>query len=125
MSQPDIRFITPKGVVVKLITDPKPQVIVLRSLTGTTPTDTQVDALAVPAGPRWLRLSVRALKWYRRKIAPCLGLGCVYEPSCSRYAELALRQYGLGKGLSYTLKRLRRCQPGAGGIDLPESPASR
>ncbi|GAB3050650.1 membrane protein insertion efficiency factor YidD [Spirosoma pulveris] len=119
MSHHQIRSITIKGVEVKLVLDEKRQVSLLRSLTGTTPTDTQVDALAVPAGPRWLRLSVRALKWYRLKLAPGMGLGCVYEPSCSRYAELALRQYGFRKGLVYTLKRLHRCQPGAGGLDYP------
>ncbi|SOD97728.1 membrane protein insertion efficiency factor YidD [Spirosoma fluviale] len=113
------RLVTINGVRVKLILDEKQQVSVLRSLTGTTPTDTQVDGLSVPVGPLWLRLSVRALKWYRTKRAPGVGPECVYEPSCSRYAELALRQYGLRKGLYSTLKRLHRCRPGAGGVDLP------
>ena len=113
------RLVTINGVQAKLISDEKQQVSILRALTGTTPTDTLVDALPVPAGPRWLRLSVRALKWYRIKLAPRIGLGCVYEPSCSRYAELALRQHGFPKGLYSSLKRLHRCRPGAGGVDLP------
>ncbi|MCX6212863.1 membrane protein insertion efficiency factor YidD [Spirosoma sp.] len=113
------RLVTINGVQAKLIIDEKQQVSVLRSLTGTTPTDTLVDELPLPAKPLWLRLIVRALKWYRTKLASSIGLGCVYEPSCSRYAELALRQHGFRKGFYSTLKRLHRCRPGAGGVDLP------
>ncbi|WP_366107463.1 membrane protein insertion efficiency factor YidD [Spirosoma sp.] len=119
MSQQGIRFMTINGVRAKLIEDEKLQISLLRSLTGTTPTDTQVDELPVPARPLWLRLSVRALKWYRTKGAHRSSVPCAFEPSCSRYAELALRQYGFRKGLYHTLKRLRRCRAGAGGIDHP------
>ncbi|MFH1260222.1 MAG: membrane protein insertion efficiency factor YidD [Elusimicrobiota bacterium] len=59
------------------------------------------------------------MRWYRRRILPKLGNRCVFEPSCSHYAELALREKGLVKGLKLTAKRLCRCRPGAGGIDLP------
>jgi putative membrane protein insertion efficiency factor len=92
---------------------------VLRTLTGTTPLDTEVDNLALPDKPSWLRISIRLLRWYRATLSPGLGHRCVYEPSCSRYAELALRKYGFSKGLHLSAKRLYRCRRGAGGLDNP------
>ncbi|AUD07522.1 membrane protein insertion efficiency factor YidD [Spirosoma pollinicola] len=75
--------------------------------------------MPLPTAPWWLRASVRLFKWYRKRVSPHLGQRCVYEPTCSRYAELALRKHGFSKGLSSSFKRLHRCRPGAGGVDLP------
>ena len=91
-----------------------------RALTGTTPTDSEIDQLSIPQHPFWLLLVTKALRWYRRSISPALGNRCVFEPSCSHYAELALRKYGFIHGCSLTVRRLYRCRPGAGGIDVPE-----
>lgn len=92
---------------------------VIRTLVGTTPLDAEVDNLEVPERPVWLRLAVGGLRWYRVQITPHLGQRCVFEPSCSRYAELAFRQRGLIGGVWLTLHRLWRCKPGSGGVDLP------
>lgn len=91
----------------------------LRAFTGTTPLDAEVDALTVPARPFWMHVCIRLLRWYRAKIVPRIGQRCVFEPSCSRYAELALRRHGLFRGGLMTFQRLYRCRPGAGGTDVP------
>lgn len=91
----------------------------LRAFVGTTPLDSQVDTLPMPPGPSWLRLCIRLLRWYRVRISPRLGQRCVFEPSCSRYAELALRRRGFIMGSLLTISRLYRCRPGAGGMDMP------
>jgi hypothetical protein len=47
---------------------------------------------------------------------------CRYIPSCSEYSRLAVRRYGVTKGLFLGLKRLMRCHPlGGWGYDpLPD-----
>lgn len=90
-----------------------------RLLTGTTPIDDEIDSLDLPQNPNWLKIIVFILKSYRNRVSNRLGHRCVYEPSCSRYSELAFRKYGLLRGSVMTIKRLFRCRPGYGGIDLP------
>lgn len=60
-----------------------------------------------------------ALVWvYRHAISPLLGANCRFQPSCSEYADLALRRFGAFKGGWLTLKRLSRCHPwGGSGLD--------
>jgi hypothetical protein len=64
------------------------------------------------------------LVWiYRILISPLLGANCRYEPTCSVYAEQALRRYGGIRGGWLVLKRIGRCHPwGGSGYDpLPET----
>src|SRR5882672_9001419 len=93
---------------------------VLRALAGRTPRDKSVDGLAIPVKPLWLRLSVALLRWYRSTRPESVGQRCVWDPSCSRYAELAFRNLGFSRGLVATVCRLRRCGPSHGGVDVPE-----
>lgn len=63
------------------------------------------------------------LVWlYRRAISPFIGVNCRFEPTCSVYAEQALRQYGGIRGGWLALKRIGRCHPwgGAGYDPVPE-----
>jgi putative component of membrane protein insertase Oxa1/YidC/SpoIIIJ protein YidD len=92
---------------------------VLRAFAGTTVRDAEVDALQIPRSPRWLNVCIRALRWYRTKRSKAIERRCVFDPSCSRYAELAFRRLGLVDGAIATLRRLNRCRPGSGGIDVP------
>lgn len=92
---------------------------VMRALSGETPLDVQVDALGVSDQPTWLRTAVLALRWYRHHLGTHFAHRCGFDPSCSRYAELAFRNRGLLPGLRLTAGRLLRCRPGAGGVDLP------
>lgn len=48
---------------------------------------------------------------YRVTLGPQLIGSCRFEPSCSRYAEQALRRFGLVRGGWLALKRLGRCRP--------------
>ena len=90
-----------------------------RILCGTTEADVTVDILPVPSRPLWLVLIVRIIRGYRRRISPLLGSRCVFEPSCSRYAELAFRNKGFLRGSVLSVHRLIRCRPGKGGVDWP------
>ena len=42
---------------------------------------------------------------------------CRYTPSCSQYAEDAIKKYGVVKGTYLGLKRIVRCRPPYGGND--------
>lgn len=64
------------------------------------------------------------LVWlYRYGLSPLLGANCRYQPTCSAYAEEALRTYGAFRGGWLTLKRLGRCHPwGGSGYDPVPAP---
>jgi len=95
--------------------------LVERQLTGTTPGDSKIAALPLPAGNFFIRASVRLIRLYRRLAPQWLRRRCVFEPSCSHYSELAIREYGLRRGVSMTINRLRRCRMDGGGVDYPSS----
>jgi putative membrane protein insertion efficiency factor len=63
-----------------------------------------------------------AIRAYRYLISPMLGPSCRFYPSCSCYAEEALRQHGALRGTYLTVRRLMRCHPwNEGGYDpVPE-----
>ncbi|MEO1193022.1 MAG: membrane protein insertion efficiency factor YidD [Pseudomonadota bacterium] len=60
-----------------------------------------------------------ALIWlYRIFLSPFLGRQCRFLPTCSAYAEEALREQGLIRGGWLALRRLARCHPwGGSGYD--------
>jgi putative membrane protein insertion efficiency factor len=58
------------------------------------------------------------IKCYQYLISPLLKPSCRYYPSCSQYAESAIKQHGITKGFWMALKRVFRCHPWArGGYD--------
>lgn len=58
------------------------------------------------------------IKLYRYFLSPLLGPRCRFFPSCSEYAETALCNHGVFKGLFLSLRRLLRCHPfNPGGYD--------
>jgi putative membrane protein insertion efficiency factor len=58
------------------------------------------------------------IELYRRVISPALPARCRYEPSCSRYASQAIREFGILRGLVLAGWRLLRCNPWShGGFD--------
>jgi len=63
------------------------------------------------------------LRAYKLIISPYLGQRCRFYPSCSAYAELAIRRHGVLKGSVLAGKRLCKCHPWhASGVDLvPET----
>jgi len=48
---------------------------------------------------------------YRRTVSHVLPRACRFSPSCSEYAQAALRRHGIVYGSLLTLWRLLRCQP--------------
>jgi uncharacterized protein len=59
---------------------------------------------------------------YQRLISPAIPKRCKYEPSCSRYAVGAIREYGILKGTVLAAWRLLRCNPWSyGGYDPVEA----
>ena len=91
---------------------------IIRKLTGRTSRDKEIDELPDPSAPFWLRFAVASLRWYRRVRPLTVSQRCVWDPSCSRYAEMAFRHRGLARGFVAVLGRLMRCRPGRGGVDL-------
>lgn len=57
------------------------------------------------------RLLLAVVSGYRRWISPLLGPRCRFAPTCSAYAEQALRSHGAGRGSWLALRRLARCHP--------------
>jgi uncharacterized protein len=72
---------------------------------------------------RWTRVVVTApIVIYSRFISPGLPRRCKYEPTCSRYAIAAIREYGILRGLVLAGWRLLRCNPWSyGGFDPVEA----
>jgi putative membrane protein insertion efficiency factor len=55
---------------------------------------------------------------YRVTLAPLIGGFCRFVPSCSVYAEEAIRRHGAGPGVLLAGRRLLRCHPfHRGGFD--------
>jgi putative membrane protein insertion efficiency factor len=50
------------------------------------------------------------VRGYRRFVSPFLGQRCRFAPSCSAYAEEALRRHGL-RGVRLAAGRVCRCHP--------------
>jgi uncharacterized protein len=70
--------------------------------------------LGAPA--RWL--AIGGILGYRLVFAGSLGGHCRFYPSCSHYAEDAIRAHGVIRGLVLGTWRILRCNPfGAGGIE--------
>jgi len=58
---------------------------------------------------------------YQRVVSPAIPRRCKYEPTCSRYAVEAIRDYGILRGLVLAGWRLLRCNPWSyGGYDPVE-----
>lgn len=67
---------------------------------------------------------LRGLIWvYQRTLSPALAVaaptcGCRFAPTCSHYAQDALREHGLLRGLALAARRLAKCGPWhPGGLD--------
>ena len=65
------------------------------------------------------RLAVGSILLYQRFAPEKLRASCRFTPSCSEYTLLAIEKYGVIKGVGKGIKRIRRCHPPNGGVDLP------
>ncbi len=51
------------------------------------------------------------IRLYRAVLSPLLGAHCRFYPSCSAYAEQAVRDHGAVRGGWIAVRRLVRCHP--------------
>ena len=66
------------------------------------------------------RFLITLIRLYQRFISPMLGETCRFYPSCSEYAVMSLKKYGVIHGLFKAALRLIKCHPfHPGGIDYP------
>jgi len=60
------------------------------------------------------------IRLYRLTLSPVLGGRCRFHPTCSEYAEEAVREFGALRGSVLAMWRILRCSPlSAGGVDYP------
>lgn len=110
-------MIDPKPDTFEMNVDEKLRPSIERKLTGTTSTDLLIHSMPIPRRPLHVTFSILILRLYRKLRPQTIGNRCVFEPSCSHYSEMAIRENGLWLGIKFTLSRLSRCRPGNGGID--------
>jgi uncharacterized protein len=67
-------------------------------------------------------VAVAPITVYQRVVSPAIPRRCKYEPTCSRYAVEAIREYGILRGAVLAAWRLLRCNPWSyGGYDPVEA----
>ena len=64
------------------------------------------------------KLLIGLLRGYQYLLSPLLGNNCRFHPSCSQYAQDAIRAHGSARGAWLAGRRLLRCHPWhVGGFD--------
>ena len=64
-------------------------------------------------------ISIGAVLMYKAYAPLSMRDNCRFEPSCSTYMIIALKTYGLIIGTILGIRRITRCKPPNGGVDLP------
>ncbi|MGE5226509.1 MAG: membrane protein insertion efficiency factor YidD [Planctomycetaceae bacterium] len=78
----------------------------------------RVRSVAWVAGTPVRALLLMAIRLYRMTLSGWLGGQCRFYPTCSHYAEEAIRTHGAIRGSVLATWRVLRCNPfGKGGID--------
>ena len=61
---------------------------------------------------------INLIKLYQFTISPLLGTNCRFVPSCSNYAIQSIKEKGVVKGISLSIRRVLKCHPfGGSGYD--------
>ena len=95
-------------------------IYLLPSLLGNTITVVLLIALLSVIGLLALKvLLIVCVRLYRLLAKPSLRNRCRYTPTCSHYMIVSLRKHILIVGLFRGLRRISRCHPPHGGIDMP------
>jgi len=64
------------------------------------------------------KLFIFPIRLYKAAVSPFLPTACIFEPTCSVYATLAIGKFGVVKGAYLAGRRFLRCNPfNAGGYD--------
>lgn len=64
------------------------------------------------------RIALYALELYQRLAPRRVRDACRFQPTCSEYAKIAIEKHGWLQGVALAAKRLKRCVPPNGGVDL-------
>jgi len=75
---------------------------------------TAVVTVAVLAPVNAQRVTLAAIHGYQHALSPVMtqaGIRCRFTPTCSRYAEAAIRRDGVLRGGWKAVKRIARCNP--------------
>ena len=51
------------------------------------------------------------IKFYKVAVSPWLPNACRFQPTCSTYAMIAIKEHGVVKGIVLAFKRILRCNP--------------
>ena len=54
---------------------------------------------------------IALIKLYRLTLSPFIGRACRFQPTCSVYAEEAIRNHGVVRGCWLAARRLGKCHP--------------
>ena len=61
---------------------------------------------------------IKVIAFYQKFISPFFGPRCRFHPTCSVYAQEAIKEHGVFRGLWLSLKRISKCHPfGGHGLD--------
>ena len=82
------------------------------------------DLVRPPADQWSARALLAGIDLYQATLSrrlPTVGVSCRFEPTCSHYAEGAIRRYGALRGTGRSLARIARCGPWTpvGTVDPP------
>ena len=95
-------------------------IYVIPSLLGNTIIVALIIALLSVIGLIALKvLIIVGVRLYRLLAKPSLRNRCRFTPTCSHYMIVSLRKHILIVGLFRGLRRISRCHPPYGGIDMP------
>ncbi len=83
-----------------------------------------LDLMRAPGRQLSARALLGAIHLYQATLSPrlpALGVRCRFQPTCSRYAEGAIRKHGALLGTLRAVARIGRCGPWtpAGTVDPP------
>lgn len=73
----------------------------------------QATEVPAPAGAPTVaqRTALGVLRAYQLLLSPLFAGSCRFVPSCSAYADVAIRRFGVVKGCWLAARRLARCRP--------------
>ena len=81
------------------------------------PMDANEKSRPTPARPQGKdrsiarRTALVALQFYKAYLSILFAGSCRFEPTCSRYAYVAIERFGVARGVWLGLKRLLSCHP--------------
>jgi putative membrane protein insertion efficiency factor len=66
------------------------------------------------------KIILMLIRFYQKAVSPHIGPRCKFYPTCSEYAILSIKKYGISKGSLKTVLRISKCNPlSKGGVDFP------